>query len=801
MAYFREITEHYRIDRPLSARAEGGVFRAFDAVTGAPVALKLISMAGVPPEGAQAFVRAMGALQALRHPTLPILFDFGFTPNGYAFLVLEQVDGRGAEALIGGAPAQILPLLSEVLDGLERMAEAELAHHNLCPENLLVVPGPAPGRIRMAGLGSALLRPPGGRPEGEAEGFAAPELTHPEAAAVSGAPGAADLFSLALVACRLFEARLSGSDPRSPQVVLPLGVTFELEDDQILQRELSRALRFRPDERPTCEELRRAFHRALAGAAGPRPLPPSKIFLSPEPEGLPWVAPDPGSEPAPSHADADPGDDTNPVFHSAPAPAAPEPPAIPAALESAAPPPVAPAPAPAPATLAPLANTARPARRRLPAWVIAAAAVLLLGLPLLLWLRGRATAPAAVPTLPAGSARPAARLPPPPATRPTAQPPPAAPALEPPLPAALAAARDAWADGKDEEARRALAALTRGDEAALSPAACTLYRVLGASLAAAARSRQATDFRAALAAGDLPQLANALRALTVGERAALLAEPGLRKDLAAARRAVELYQRYLRAVRGGEPVELLVASGAVAAAVPRFAEAVDRRERTAAGLEGEAETLFQTGAVDAAVERLETLRRGWPERSGLSDRLARYTAEQRADQGVASALTAAAAAGERKRPDEGLAQLQGVKPTPRSAARLRETQRRLAEQLAQLDRNPPAVQLAGSAADLEYEKGQAARIRLRITDDYQVKAVTVRVRPEGGAWTELPCNRAGAAGPECTVEVPESLHQNRTIELYAVATDLSGHQGRLGSAERPQAIRRKHWYDRLRPKG
>ena len=72
------------------------------------------------------------------------------------------------------------------------------------------------------------------------------------------------------------------------------------------------------------------------------------------------------------------------------------------------------------------------------------------------------------------------------------------------------------------------------------------------------------------------------------------------------------------------------------------------------------------------------------------------------------------------------------------------------------------------------------------------------VRAEGGAWTELPCNRSGS---DCTVEVPEAVHQNKTIELYAVATDLSGHKGQLGSAEKPQAIRRKHWYDRLRGKG
>src|SRR5262249_48756533 len=157
--------------------------------------------------------------------------------------------------------------------------------------------------------------------------------------------------------------------------------------------------------------------------------------------------------------------------------------------------------------------------------------------------------------------------------------------------------------------------------------------------------------------------------------------------------------------------------------------------------------------------------------------------------------TGVAAAEARKRPDEGLALLAGAKPTPRYAARLREARQRLEGELARLDKNPPVVQLGVKPAALEFEKGATVRIPFSVTADFQVKRVVVPVRPEGGAWTELPCPRAGA---DCTVEVPPALHQNRTIELYVVATDLSGHQGQLGSAEKPQLIRRKHWYDRLR---
>src|SRR5436305_1932473 len=76
-------------------------------------------------------------------------------------------------------------------------------------------------------------------------GFAAPEAGTPAAAGA-----AADLYSLALVACALLGARVQGLDGGEPavQVSLPLGVSFELEDDQALVAALERALRRDPRE-------------------------------------------------------------------------------------------------------------------------------------------------------------------------------------------------------------------------------------------------------------------------------------------------------------------------------------------------------------------------------------------------------------------------------------------------------------------------------------------------------------------------------------------------------------------------
>jgi len=40
------------------------------------------------------------------------------------------------------------------------------------------------------------------------------------------------------------------------------------------------------------------------------------------------------------------------------------------------------------------------------------------------------------------------------------------------------------------------------------------------------------------------------------------------------------------------------------------------------------------------------------------------------------------------------------------------------------------------------------------------------------------------------------MHTNDDVDLYVVATDRSGHVGRLGSPEKPLEANRKKWYQR-----
>lgn len=797
MAYFRNVAEQLRMETAVSAKPWASVWRAEDPARGAAVALKLIPMAG-GPEDAPAFVRAMGTLASLRHPGLPSLGDFGFTPDGKAFLVFDWLDGSPGDALAGASPAQILPALAQAIEAVAALGRAGLAHHNLSPDNLLLTPGPMTSGPSVQAVATGFGTPPLRLPEarvaggGGAASFAAPEIGTPLEAA---AGTAADLYSLALVACVLLGARVHGAEGSAPRVSLPLGISFELEDDRALVAILEAALRRDPRERPSCEAMRDAFDLALhgphAGAAGPRPAPPreTRLVLTPGPDdtlvstgrGAAGTRAVPARPPA-----RDPGDDTNPLFlaetvqraQAAPPGVAPGPPGI------ADPPPELPElpkldadlfPLPAPANDAgeapgevlspidlpePISKDpgkealaaampphqptppdeihAEPAPAQPAATVVrqtgralAAAGIALAAVAggAYFWLSRRAEPPAPEPAPMSAPARPV-RTPSAPAASTSPAISATAQADAAALPPALADAAAAFAEGRDDDARRALAGWEANGAAGAPAAACASYLALGASLDAAGRERLA---------------------------------------------AAETRQR-----------------SAAAAARERLT-AAEARERAAAAIESEAETLAQTGAVEAALARLAPLRRTWPDRPGLAERMERYNAEARSDQALRGLLAQAQAAEARRRPGEGLALLRDARPDARWEGRFRDERGRLERQLASLDKAPPAIQLAAPAA--EYAKGAPAHLAFRVTDDYAVKTVLVRARAEGtAAYADLPPSHTGA---DYAVDIPPSLHQNRTIEYYVVATDLSGHRAELGNPQSPQKLRRKRWYEKL----
>lgn len=731
----RELAERYNLEKILHSSRAGTILRGTDTRTGLAVAVKLMTpMApGSLAESARRFMSAGATLEEIRHSSLPLVIDHGLATDGNAFLVLERLEGTTLDKLPSEDPGQTLARVARAVDGLQALADRGLAHHNLCPENLFVVDTPAGEAVKLLGLGSPLFR---SAPSAEAARYQAPEAT-------SGtADPRADVYSLALVACHALGATLAasagGADGDTPSVQMPFALALELDNDAALRQILERALSPDPARRPSLREMREGFRLALGVTELAPPLPAPQ---PPEPEPT-IVKSAPAARIAPI-APAGHGGELLPAITEEMLDALQAPPPSASAVAE---------PAPEP--------PARPRRLGLAAGALAAA-VLIVATGFWLLRSGGGEPPAAAvvaapPEIPAG------------------------PALQ-----KVEQARLYLNLGEDERARETLRSLTLAEQSALPPEACARLHALEETLARISVERLPDDLALGLETGNLGLLRTAVAA---GSGLGTALPAGLRRDFDRARGLVDLYARAEAAAAAKRPAEVLESLAAVEQQAPGFVDPLGLRDGAAAAIEAEADALAAAARYPDALARLEPLLRGWPDRPGLAERAARYRLWEKAEPAQAALLADLAAWERRKKPHEGLAAIAAVEPTPHLGPRFDEARRRLRSQLAQLDQAPPRVALREGYA-LEYDRGTVAELSFRVTDDYEVRSVKLMARPPGGGMRELDveANRAGYY----TVAIPPSFHRNGTVELYLVARDLSGHEGSLGSPDKPLRLARR----------
>jgi serine/threonine protein kinase len=184
----------YALRQRLGQGGQGQVHLALDRCTGALVAVKT---------GQLDLLHETGLLRQLAHPSIPRCQE-AWVQGGRAWLVLEYLQGATLEEWRvqrgGRCPwREVCSLGQQIAHALEYLHGLEIAHLDLKPDNVVVLPG----RIKLIDFGLAL---PFGAPDPRRWGT--PGYSAPERAQGAVTPEA-DIYSLGVVLHEL----LSGVTP------------------------------------------------------------------------------------------------------------------------------------------------------------------------------------------------------------------------------------------------------------------------------------------------------------------------------------------------------------------------------------------------------------------------------------------------------------------------------------------------------------------------------------------------------------------------------------------------------------
>ncbi len=269
----RVIAERYRVLAPLGRGGMGAVYRVEHVMLKKELALKFLHPElGRLDEVARRFEREAEAAAKLDHPNIVAVTDFGRTPDGMLFLVMELLQGQALTSVIRpdgvGRPLAVeraLHIERQILRALEHAHTSGIVHRDLKPDNVMIIARDGERDIvKLLDFGIAKMTAPGeGGSAGEALTqagvvFGTPEYLSPEQAMGEEADRRADLYSAGIVLYEMLTGKRPFDAPSKVAIVSmhltqkAMPVTQAAPDAGVprwLERVVDRAMAKKRDER------------------------------------------------------------------------------------------------------------------------------------------------------------------------------------------------------------------------------------------------------------------------------------------------------------------------------------------------------------------------------------------------------------------------------------------------------------------------------------------------------------------------------------------------------------------------
>ena len=201
----------YYVDRKIGEGGMGVVFAAKHAVIERPLAIKVLKREVMRDTATiRRFVQEAKAASRIGHPNIVDVTDFGTTPDGMTYSVMEYVAGDtlGAALRIGAPfpPLRALRIAAQIARALGAAHDKGIVHRDLKPENVFLLDRDGrPDFVKIVDFGIAKVTPmPGSSNEPRltraGSVFGTPEYMAPEqAAGRSDTDGRVDIYALGVI--------------------------------------------------------------------------------------------------------------------------------------------------------------------------------------------------------------------------------------------------------------------------------------------------------------------------------------------------------------------------------------------------------------------------------------------------------------------------------------------------------------------------------------------------------------------------------------------------------------------------
>jgi serine/threonine protein kinase len=137
------LENRYRIDRVLGTGGMGSVYLAEHTITRERYAIKVMHRQLAADQAAlRRFEREARAISAIDHPHVVEVYDYGQTPSGVPFLVMEYLEGATLRDCLQQIPGSGLPLNQAVsitrqaAQALQHVHECGIVHRDIKPPNI-----------------------------------------------------------------------------------------------------------------------------------------------------------------------------------------------------------------------------------------------------------------------------------------------------------------------------------------------------------------------------------------------------------------------------------------------------------------------------------------------------------------------------------------------------------------------------------------------------------------------------------------------------------------------------------------